>query len=188
MLKQTFPQRWLRLQTRELDAELRKLNLPFVASEALRDAVKAEKTRIKSERAKRRVRLARWGVPIRQAKYEAHKVALRLQHTHSIAPGRGTPARIEALDFYDGVLRECIRRMEDRRDNLDAPLPQTQDYRDFIPDKIKAQVRLRFNAIPHEEGKRIAAPFGEPRPAKAGSPTDGQAVRQFNPGEEGEKQ
>lgn len=184
MQKHPFPRRWLRLHTRELDALLRRLRLPFDLSESLRDAVKAEKTLIRSAKAKRRVRQQRWGELLRQVKYEAHKVDLRQRHFQKT--GAACPARAEAFSFYAAILSECLRRMKEQCDNLDAPLPQTQDYRDFIPDKIKAQVHLRFDAIPRGDGKRVAEPFGEPlRPMPPSGKTETGHGDPF-PTEEGE--
>lgn len=160
----TFPRSWLRLQTRELDAEILKQRLPFHVAEALREAVRVEKTALKSANAKRRVRLHRWRDLIRQAKYEAHKVTLRVEYLERCPDDDSKALRLEAQVFYSQVLRECIRRLEAQRDTPDLPLPKSYDYRDFIPDKIKAQVHLRFDAIPRGERKRVADPFGDGKP------------------------
>lgn len=181
MPKHAFPRRWLLLPTREIDAEIRKLRLPFDLAEGLRDAVKAEKVARRSARAKRRVRLQRWGLLIQQAKYEAHKVSLRQSHFQKT--GGACAARGEAFAFYAAILSECLRRMKTLRDTDGAPLPKSDDYRDFIPDKIKAQVYLRFDAIPRGDGKRVADPFGEPLRSK----THGHAVHELPQLREGEK-
>lgn len=176
--KNTFPRYWLDLTPRQLDALLLRRRLPIALADQLRALVKEEKNALRSERIRHTVRMKLWNAVLYPARYEKHKVGLMLEKQIAGSPDDpDRAARIDALHYYHAVLRECVRRLESGRAHMNVELPKSDDYRDFIPDKIKAQVLLRFDAIPRTGRKRVAEPFGKPyrRPK-----TDGQGVRQSN--------
>ena len=186
--------RLLKLQTRDLDAHIKRLRLPFDRAEALREHILALKREQRSREARTRMHQARWLALIRALKYERHKARQSRAYSQTQASkqtqGQDVPnsdahlARLEAFEIYDAVLERVLADVQGAQRDGTGRLPPAyktngDSWVAWVPRHIRERVLAAFAALPPSPKRKTYQPF-KPNPNKLGdmvSPSNAQAAQ-----------
>ena len=152
---------------RELQVHLDKQRdtMPQELREHIMNAVKAEKTRLRSAQAKARVVTATWHEVLRPLRAEL-RIVVNMNRYKS--KSYHVPERGKAITEYRAVLEKAIRLLTkyQRGEHTPTQLAKLKNvpnagehWTDWIPAQVKNNVTALFDAIPHHFRAKSKTPF-----------------------------
>lgn len=154
--------RYMKLSANALHHALQARNLPPDKVQEIKRIVDEQKIIKRKQNAHKRQMDLLWGELTAPLMHERKTVK-------SIMRYKGTPERAEALEGYFEVLDKLVERLYImRRDKDKTPaqlFPERTHWSDYVPQHIKDEVCLLFDAIPYKAKAKVKIPFARTVPA-----------------------